>query len=102
MAAVAGGAGGSGPYGRAGGVASDRVYRGGHGADRGSGGVGGGNVTAEECEGATFAPGPGNRGDLSSEDVIPTPLEIRSPGGSRDILPVTCLSSNRVSFLFSS
>lgn len=83
-AAVAGGAGGGGPYARG------TAGRGGYALYRGGVGGGGGGISGE---GAVVSSACANLDLFRADDVIPTPLEISSPGGAGDILSLSCLGS---------
>lgn len=67
---------------------------GGVGVGVGSAGVGScsGSAGAGAVFGSSCAP---NLDVLRTDDVIPTPLEITSPGGAGDILSMACLGSYR-------
>ena len=66
----------------------------------GGGGAGGEGAAVSAAAGAASSVGGGVRNSwaqqldqLRTDDVIPTPLEINSPGGAGDILSLSCLGS---------
>ena len=78
--------------------------RGGGGGGFGGGGGGGGGaggegaaVSAAACAASSVVGARNSWGQpldqLRTDDVIPTPLEISSPGGAGDILSLSCLGS---------